>query len=394
MGVRYGYMKKVQVIDNSNSEQSELTLPSSLWIATSSGNISGELVRAHKEIVHYEPYDGPNSAIANTSAILTVEAKMEIEHATYSKSAAFSTLKGDRKRKEVIDKFETRLCYERDRDRIIHSDEFRRLADKTQVFLNAGDHQRTRATHSFEVAQIASAIATSLRLNVNLVSAIALGHDCGHGPGGHAAEEAFSKYLPGGFNHAKFGAELMGSKHNLCELTLDGIRNHSWSLDTPMSCEGEIVAWADRIAYVCHDYEDALRKGILKPSLQPDHKELAQFLRLSRTQQISLFINDLVKSTIENEAISMSLEIGEILCEFRKFNHEKIYNTDESKDQNQFIINMLDSLVDYYSNHFELIENKYIDQKSDTEQDRLKIIITYLAGMTDTYAIDQWKNVN
>ena len=229
---------------------------------------------------------------------------------------------------------------------------------------------------------------------MNLVSAIALGHDCGHGPGGHAAEEAFSKYLAGGFNHAKFGAELMGSKHNLCELTLDGIRNHSWSLETPQSCEGEIVAWADRIAYVCHDYEDAVRKEILKPTQTPKHEALAQFLQLSRTQQITIFINDLVKSTIKNESISMSLEVGEILCEFRKYNHEKIYNTVESKKQNEFIINMLDSLVDYYINNFHLIENKYIDQKIDTEQDRLKIVVIYLAGMTDTYAIDQWKNVN
>lgn len=384
-------MEKLQDLDQSNTQESEIA---ALWLATNTGNVSGDIVRAHKDVVLYSPYDGPDTLISNTSAVLTPEAKIEIEKATYSSSAAFSTLKGDRKRLEIIETFETRLCYERDRDRIIHSDEFRRLADKTQVFLNAGDHQRTRATHSFEVAQIASAIATSLRLNVNLVSAIALGHDCGHGPGGHAAEEAFSKYLAGGFNHAKFGAELMGSKHNLCELTLDGIRNHSWSLETPQSCEGEIVAWADRIAYVCHDYEDAVRKEILKPTQTPKHEALAQFLQLSRTQQITIFINDLVKSTIKNESISMSLEVGEILCEFRKYNHEKIYNTVESKKQNEFIINMLDSLVDYYINNFHLIENKYIDQKIDTEQDRLKIVVIYLAGMTDTYAIDQWKNVN
>lgn len=383
-------MEKVKPTQARETTQSDIA---SLWIATSSGNVSGDIVRAHKDVVHYEPYDGPNSGITNTSPILTAEAKIEIERATFSNSAAFSTLSGDRQRLEVTEEFETRLCYERDRDRIIHSDEFRRLADKTQVFLHAGDHQRTRATHSFEVAQIASAIATSLRLNVNLVSAISLGHDCGHGPGGHAAEEAFSKYLPGGFNHARFGAQLMGAKHNLCELTLDGIANHSWSLDTPMSCEGEIVAWADRIAYVCHDYEDAIRKGVLEVTQKPDHVELAKFLRLSKAQQIAIFINDLVSSTVENEAISMSLEIGEMLCEFRKFNHEKIYNTPQSITQNEFIITMLEALVEHYMENFDLLETKYKNGTTNSEQDRLKIVVGYLAGMTDTYAINQWKKL-
>lgn len=364
---------------------------SSIWLSTSTGNLQENYVHAHKDLVNYIPYDGPTTQILSTEPMFTVEAKIEAEKALFSKSAAFSSLHGNRRRKEVNHDFETRLCYERDRDRITHSDEFRRLADKTQVFLNAGDHQRTRATHSFEVAQIANAIATSLRLNSTLVTAIALGHDCGHGPGGHAAEEAFSKYIAGGFNHAIFGAEMMDKKHNLCDLTLDGIRNHSWSLNTPMSCEGEIVAWADRIAYVCHDYEDATRKNIILKFDLPKSKSLSSFLQLNRTKQITCFIQDLVETTIENETISMSLEMGETLSEFRKYNHEHIYNTRESKTQNEYIINMLDSLIEYYSDHFDQIPAKFIESNYETEETKLKVIISYLAGMTDTYAIEQAK---
>ena len=373
-----------------NNENIEL---STLWVATSAGNVQENFIHAHKEVVKYEPYDGPSSQITSTDAILSIAAKIELEKALFSKSAAFSTLEGNRTRKEVNNKYETRLCFERDRDRITHSDEFRRLKDKTQVFLNPGDHQRTRATHSFEVAQIANAIATSLRLNSTLVSAIALGHDCGHGPGGHAAEEAFSKYLPEGFNHAIFGAELLEKKHNLCKLTLDGVRNHSWSLNTPQSCEGEVVAWADRIAYVCHDYEDATRKKIVTSKNKPNNKELASFLGLNKAKQISIFIKDLVNSTIENEAVSMSHEMGEVLCEFRNYNHENIYNTKVSQDQNLYIINMLDSLVNHYMEHFNDIPKDFVNTNSNSDEAKLKIIITYLAGMTDSYAINTANNI-
>jgi len=373
------------LVNKMDEENTELTKN---WIATSAGNIQNNYVRAHKEDVLYIPFDGSGNIIQNTSSAYTQLAKMETELSIFSKSATFSTIDGNRKRKEINNDFETRLCFERDRDRIVHSDEFRRLADKTQVFLNAGDHQRTRATHSFEVAQIATSLATSLRLNPVLANAIALGHDCGHGPGGHAAEEAFSKYVEGGFNHATFGADLLEKNHNLCDVTIDGIRNHSWSLNTPKTCEGEIVAWADRIAYVCHDYEDATRKQLLSKSANSENKALNEFLTLNKSKQISLFINDLVNSTIKNEVISMSHEMGDILCEFRLFNHKHIYNTQESKAQNVYIINMIDSLVKFYINNFDSIPTKYIDTETDNDLSKLEIIISYVAGMTDNYAIE------
>ena len=163
-----------------------------------------------------------------------------------------------------------RTCFERDRDRILHATAFRRLAGKTQVFVFPADHQRTRLTHALEVAQVAGALARALRLNVALTEAIALGHDCGHGPGGHASEEALAPYLPGGFDHAEWGADVALAPLNLCAETLDGVRNHSWSRPSPATPEGEVVAWADRIAYVCHDFEDAVSAGVVAADDLPD----------------------------------------------------------------------------------------------------------------------------
>ena len=131
------------------------------------------------------------------------------------------------------------------------------------------DHQRTRLTHALEVAQVATSVARALGLNVALTEAIALGHDCGHGPGGHASEDALSPYVAGGYDHAVWGADVTLAPLNLCAETLDGIRNHSWSRPAPATPEGEVVSWADRIAYVCHDFEDAVAAGIVGADMLP-----------------------------------------------------------------------------------------------------------------------------
>ena len=162
-----------------------------------------------------------------------------------------------------------RTCFERDRDRILHSNAFRRLAGKTQVFVFPDDHQRTRLTHALEVAQVARSVSQTLGLNVALTEAIALGHDCGHGPGGHASEDALTPYVAEGYDHAVWGADVTLLPLNLCAETLDGVRNHSWSRPAPGTPEGEVVSWADRIAYVCHDFEDAVAAGIVSPDMLP-----------------------------------------------------------------------------------------------------------------------------
>ncbi|NKB41713.1 MAG: HD domain-containing protein, partial [Ilumatobacter sp.] len=171
---------------------------------------------------------------------MTREAREERDALMLASNATQASGAGSRAVEETADPFRT--CFERDRDRILHDSAFRRLAGKTQVFVFPGDHQRNRMTHALEVAQVARSVATALSLNVPLVEAMAIGHDCGHGPGGHASEDALSPFLEGGFDHAPWGADITLAPLNLCTETLDGIRNHSWSLPAPKTPEGEVVS--------------------------------------------------------------------------------------------------------------------------------------------------------
>src|SRR5436305_11935414 len=194
----------------------------------------------------------------------------------------------NRARAEPADPY--RLCFERDLDRIKHSRPWRRLAGKCQVFVAPeDDHLRTRLTHAVEVAQVATGIARAANLCLPLVEAIALAHDCGHGPAGHASEDAFSPYVPGGYDHAVYGADVTLAPLNLCDETLDGVRNHSWRRPPPATPEGEVVAFADRIAYVCHDFEDAVRAGILVPDDLPEDVTLV--VGRDRSRQIGSFVH-------------------------------------------------------------------------------------------------------
>jgi dGTPase len=273
---------------------------------------------------------------------------------------------GNRARPEEPDALRT--CFERDRDRVLHATAFRRLAGKTQVFVFPDDHQRTRLTHALEVAQVARAIATALSLNVALVEAIALGHDCGHGPGGHASEDALGPYLDGGFDHAVFGADVVLAPLNLTSEVLDGIRNHSWSRPAPLTPEGEVVSWADRIAYVCHDFEDAVAAGIVRPLELPER--IRRVVGSTHSTQLSTFIEALVASSAVNGTVSMANDVAAALGEFRLFNYDRIYFRRESKDQADAVIAVLRRLVDG------LLAEKW----STTEA------VGYVAGMTDKFA--------
>jgi dGTPase len=199
---------------------------------------------------------------------------------------------GHRAREEEPDEFRT--CFERDRDRVLHSSAFRRLAGKTQVFVFPDDHMRTRLTHALEVAQVATGVARAVGLNTALTEAIALGHDCGHGPGGHASEEALDPFVDGGFDHAVWGADVSLVSLNLCVETLDGIRNHSWSRPAPATPEGEVVSWADRIAYSCHDFEDAVSAGIVNADDLP--AIVRERCGVRRSQQLGSFINAMIRT--------------------------------------------------------------------------------------------------
>ncbi len=280
-----------------------------------------------------------------------------------------------------------RTCFERDRDRILHASSFRRLAGKTQVFVFPDDHQRTRLTHALEVAQVAVSVARVLRLNVSLTEAIALGHDCGHGPGGHASEDALSPYIDGGYDHAVWGADVALLPLNLCIETLDGIRNHSWSRPAPQTPEGEIVSWADRIAYVCHDFEDAVDAGIVSPTELPTL--VSTRCGTTRREQLNAFINGMILATAHTGRIGMVPDTAEALALFRQFNYERIYHRDESREQAQSVIDMLRALVDHYIHHPHLLpsyEDTPCDPHSATATHEA---VAYVGGMTDRFACRQ-----
>jgi len=281
-----------------------------------------------------------------------------------------------------------RTCFERDRDRILHASAFRRLAGKTQVFVFPEDHQRTRLTHAIEVAQVAAGVARACRLNVALTEAIALGHDCGHGPGGHACEDALDPYLPEGFDHAPWGAAVSLRPLNLCAETLDGIANHSWSRPAPATPEGEVVSWADRIAYVCHDWEDAVLAGIVTPSLLPD--AVRERCGERRGEQLGAFIDALVATTLETGTVGMDHDMAQALATFRACNYEHVYLREASVAQAQAVVAVLRALVEHYADRPNAIPAvREGGGLAPGGPDAMRAAVTYVSGMTDRYAFRQ-----
>lgn len=311
--------------------------------------------------------------------------RREAEH--LAEGATRSSGAGDRPVAEHPDAWRT--CFERDRDRILHgATAFRRLAGKTQVFIFPDDHQRTRLTHALEVAQVAVAIASACRLNVALTEAIALGHDCGHGPGGHASEDALSPYLPEGFDHAPWGADVVLAPLNLCHTTSDGIRNHSWSRPAPSTPEGEVVSWADRIAYVCHDFEDAVATGIVTTSMLPD--VVRQRCGDRRSRQLDALIGGVVEAISTTGRVGMVDELAEALAAFRAFDYEAIYLRPASVAQGRAVVAMLQALVEHYADRPNLLPGSADDGGIDAGSGAaLRAAVTYVAGMTDRFACQQ-----
>ena len=300
--------------------------------------------------------------------------------------AARASGAGDRAQAEEPDDWRT--CYERDRDRILHSPAFRRLAGKTQVFIFPDDHLRTRLTHALEVAQVATSVARACGLNVALTDAIALGHDCGHGPGGHASEDALSPYLDEGFDHALWGAQVSLASLNLCAPTLDGIASHSWSRPAPRTCEGEVVSWADRIAYVCHDWEDAVRTGIVSAELLPESVRARCGTR--RGEQLGTFIDALVETTVTSGRVAMDEETAQTLAQFRAFNYEHIYLRDASVLQGTAVVAMLRALVEHFADRPNAIASvRESGGLVAGSVEAVRVAVGYVAGMTDRFACRQ-----
>jgi dGTPase len=360
------------------------------WGATMQGfNADGEAIRfAHREVPAGlgAPGDDSDSGARAGQPLqpLLREEREEREHEFLTLGATYAIGAGTRAREESPDP--VRTCFERDRDRILHGTAFRRLAGKTQVFIFPGDHQRTRLTHALEVAQVARSIAGACRLNVALAEAIALGHDCGHGPGGHASEDALSPFVPGGYDHAVWGADVVLAPLNLCVETLDGIRNHSWSRPAPSTPEGEVVSWADRIAYVCHDFEDAVHAGLVTPDdLPPLVRDVCG---TTRSSQLNAFIVGVVQAVSRTGRVGMAERTADALATFRKWNYERIYLRPASQAQAAVVVSLLRALVEHYSDRPALLPATWTPGATPIggSEPALHAAVTYVAGMTDRFA--------
>jgi dGTPase len=341
------------------------------WGTTMRGHDVDGIEHAHVD-THVEVASG---------APLDRAVREQIEDETMRLGATRSHGAGARLIEEAPDR--TRTCFERDRDRILHATAFRRLAGKTQVFVFPDDHQRTRLTHALEVAQVARSVSRALGLNVPLTEAIALGHDCGHGPGGHSSEDALSPYLDGGFDHAVWGADVTLKPLNLCVETLDGIRNHSWSRPAPATPEAEVVSWADRIAYVCHDFEDAATSGVVRGDQLPE--EVLEFCGSSRRAQLAGFIGSMLDATDRSGRIGMTSDGAASLAAFRSFNYQQIYLRPESREQARRVVSVLQALVEHLTADPSRLPPRLVTDNSDAGVRHAAV--AWVAGMTDRYAM-------
>src|SRR5688500_4815490 len=278
-------------------------------------------------------HEGPGVPTGAVETLARAE-REAAENVLLASGATRAVGAGDRARPEDADPYRT--CFERDRDRILHAPAFRRLAGKSQVCVFPDDHQRTRLTHALEVAQVATAVARALGLYVALTEAIARGHDCGHGPGGDASEDALAPHVTGGYDHAVWGADVVLRPLNLCRETLDGVRNHSWSRPAPATPEGEVVSWADRIAYSCHDFEDAVAAGVVTPDVLPD--VVVERCGRSRSSQLGAFVRSMVVAAADTGRVGMAEPEAEALAALRACNYERIYLRPESREQAERLV--------------------------------------------------------
>ena len=315
----------------------------------------------------------------------------EMERDTLSPLAALSERSAGRDTPEGED--ELRTCYQRDRDRIIHCNAFRRLKYKTQVFLSPeGDHYRTRLTHTLEVSQIARTIARALRLNEDLTEAIALGHDLGHTPFGHAGERALDACLPGGFRHYEQSVRVVerlekgGRGLNLTAEVRDGIRCHTSGREAA-TLEGRVVRIADKIAYLNHDIDDAVRARVLR------EEDIPPVLRQKFGRRRSERINTMVTDVVENSAdtIAMSPTTATAFDQLHEFLFRSVYRNPIAKGEESKAILMLNQMYHYLCGHPQLLPGEHEETLSSEGIERA--VCDYIAGMTDRYAVKMYNDI-
>lgn len=324
---------------------------------------------------------------------MTIREQMEqLEHQFLSPYATLDENSKGRKTPEPP--CDIRPVFQRDRDRILHSKAFRRLKNKTQVFLTPlGDHYRTRMSHTLEVSQNARTIAKALRLNEDLVEAIALGHDLGHTPFGHAGERALNNVCSFGFVHSEQSVRVVerlekdGKGLNLTWEVVDGIRNHQTE-SIPHTPEGKIVRLSDKIAYVYHDIDDAIRAQILSEEDIP--ADLRKTLGQTANDRLDTMIHDVITTSWDSPDIRMSDEIWEALQDLRRFMFENLYTNPVAKSEEVKAKRMLTMLYEYYMDHFEELPDKFRQMVEQDGEEQKRVICDYISGMTDQYAVTKF----
>ena len=317
------------------------------------------------------------------------------EHLIFSPYASFSDESRGRDRDE--EPCPMRTIYQRDRDRIIHCKTFRRLKHKTQVFLAPeGDHYRTRLTHTLEVAQIARSIARALNLNEDLTEAIALGHDLGHTPFGHAGERTLNSLCPMGFAHYKQSIRVVeflekdGQGLNLTWEVRDGILNHRTS-GNPSTLEGKAVRLSDKIAYINHDIDDGIRAGILKESDIPS--EYTDVLGNSTKERLNTMISDIIMNSIGKNDLVMSEPVRKAMTELRKFMFESLYLNPTAKSEEAKVDKLITELYRYYVANTDKLPDTYKRFITEFDERPEQVVCDYIAGMSDQYSISKFQEI-
>ena len=320
----------------------------------------------------------------------------EREHAILSKYASFADETLGRDRQEA--QCDIRTDYQRDRDRILHSKAFRRLKQKTQVFLAPeGDHYRTRMTHTLEVAQNARTIARALQLNEDLTEAIALGHDLGHTPFGHAGERALNKITAdwGGFHHNEQSVRVVerlekdGMGLNLTKEVRDGILKHQTKL-TPMTLEGKIVRLSDKIAYINSDIDDSIRAGIIREEEIPYW--LTDVLGHSTNKRLNTLVHDIVANSEGKNDICMSPEVEKAMFSLRAYMYENVYTNPAAKSEEKKVGNMIEQLYDYYIHHIDDLPEEFLALMLLGETPE-RTVCDFIACMSDRYSVNLYKEI-
>ena len=317
------------------------------------------------------------------------------EHLIFSPYASFSDESRGRDRDE--EPCPMRTIYQRDRDRIIHCKAFRRLKHKTQVFLAPeGDHYRTRLTHTLEVAQIARSIARALNLNEDLTEAIALGHDLGHTPFGHAGERTLNSLCPMGFAHYRQSIRVVeflekdGQGLNLTWEVRDGILNHRTS-GNPSTLEGKVVRLSDKIAYINHDIDDGIRAGILKESDIPS--EYTDVLGNSTKERLNTMISDIIMNSIGKNDLVMSEPVRKAMTELRKFMFESLYLNPTAKSEEAKADKLITELYRYYVANTDKLPDTYKRFITEFDERPEQVVCDYIAGMSDQYSISKFQEI-